>query len=141
MSKTSVSLGLLLPVLLVAHLSIAGSKDQNPKTALAQVQRVFDEQVAGLDLDHHLALLVVTVAADTKETAHTHPGEEILYGLSGHGAVFVDGVRFPIEPNSVVRVKAGQKKRLSNEGNAESLRVLAVLVLDKHRPPITVLQD
>ncbi len=111
------------------------------KSGALKVESKFNADIAGLQEDHYLSMLVVTVAANSTEPGHTHPGDEILFGLSGKGAVYVDGVRHELEPGAVVHVRRGQKKALSNESEAEPLRVLACLVLEKKLPPIEVVNE
>jgi quercetin dioxygenase-like cupin family protein len=106
-----------------------------------KVESKFNSDVAGLMENHALSMLVVTVAANSREPAHTHPGDEILFGLSGKGAVYIDGVRHGLEPGAVVLVRRGQKKALSSEGEAEPLRVLACLVLERKLPTIELVKE
>ncbi|MBN9623708.1 MAG: cupin domain-containing protein [Actinobacteria bacterium] len=54
---------------------------------------------------------------------HSHPNEEILYVLEGAGEIEVDGVRYPVEPGSSVRVAPDRPHRLFNGGEG-LLRVL-----------------
>ena len=90
-----------------------------------------------VDLDDRrvLSLTVVRLDPHVVEPAHTHPGFEVLYGLSGHGHVELDGTTdTAISPGAVVAVGEGTVKAVANDG-AEPLEVLAVLVLDRHRAP------
>jgi quercetin dioxygenase-like cupin family protein len=106
-----------------------------------KVESKLKSELQGLQKDHYFSMLVVTVAADHTEPTHTHPGDEILYGLSGKGAVYIDGVKHEIQPGTVVQVRRGQKKSLSNEGNREPLQVLALLVLQKDLPLLEIVSE
>jgi quercetin dioxygenase-like cupin family protein len=89
-----------------------------------------------IDLDERrvLSLTVVQLAAGVVEPAHTHPGFEILYGLSGRGHVTLDHVVTPLSAGQVVHVAEGTVKALANDGH-EPMAVLAVLVLDRDSTP------
>jgi quercetin dioxygenase-like cupin family protein len=96
---------------------------------------VREKHRADLDDRRVLSLTVVRLDPGVVEPAHTHPGFEVLYGLSGRGHVVLDGTaRTPISPGAVVAVEEGAVKAISNDGD-EALEVLAVLVLDRGRPP------
>jgi quercetin dioxygenase-like cupin family protein len=89
-----------------------------------------------IDLDERRvrSLTVVRLDSGVVEPAHTHPGFEVLYGLSGRGHVELDGtVRKPISPGIVVKVDEGAVKAITNDSD-EPLEVLAALVLDRDRP-------
>jgi quercetin dioxygenase-like cupin family protein len=95
------------------------------------------EEKHRIDLDDRRVLSLTVVRLDTgvTEPAHTHPGFEVLYGLSGHGHVELDGtVRKRISPGAVVAVAEGTVKAITNV-SGYPLEVLAVLVLDRDRPP------
>ena len=102
-----------------------------------KVSPVLKSDLSGLKESHYLSMVVVELAPDNTEPAHTHPGEEILFGLSGNGAVYLDGVKHDIAPGTVIHVKEGQKKALGNTGS-ETFKVLAYLVLKKDKPVLTV---
>jgi quercetin dioxygenase-like cupin family protein len=93
-----------------------------------------------LDDDRVLSLTVVRLAAGVVEPAHTHPGFEILYGLSGRGHVALDGGVTPMSAGQVVHVGEGTVKALVNDGT-EPMTVLAVLVLDRARTPFVPVVD
>lgn len=96
---------------------------------------VDEKHRADLDEQRVLSLTVVRLDPGVVEPPHTHPGFEVLYGLSGHGHVKLDGtVTTPISPGAVVTVEEGAVKAIANDGD-EPLEVLAVLVLDRDRPP------
>jgi quercetin dioxygenase-like cupin family protein len=82
----------------------------------------------------------VRLAAGVVEPAHTHPGFEILYGLSGRGHVTLDGGVTPMSAGQVVHVGEGTVKALVNDGY-EPMTVLAVLVLDRARTPFIPVAD
>ncbi len=94
----------------------------------------FKSDVAGLKDSHYLSMVVVEITPNNTEPTHTHPGEEILFGVSGSGAVVLDGVAHQITPGTVIHVKKGQTKALSNTSTTENLKVLAYLVLEKGKP-------
>lgn len=54
---------------------------------------------------------------------HSHPNEEIFYVVAGSGEIEVEGVRYPVEPGSAVRVEPDLPHRLFNNGEG-LLRVL-----------------
>jgi quercetin dioxygenase-like cupin family protein len=83
-----------------------------------------------------LSILRVTLAPGIAEPRHTHPGVEILRGLSGRGFVELDrGERLPILPGEVVQVGRGQVKALVNDGD-DAFTVVATLVLDDGEAPV-----
>lgn len=102
-----------------------------------KVSPVLKSDLSGLKESHYLSMVVVELAPDNTEPAHTHPGEEILFGVSGNGVVYLDGVKHDIAPGTVVHVKEGQQKALGNTGS-EVFKVLAYLVLEKDKPVLTV---
>lgn len=140
MRKTShlLSLACLFGTLASASAAAASEHHAAPAHGTPKVEPKFRSDLAGLKENHTLAMLVVTLPANSKEPAHTHPGDEILFCLSGKGMVDVDGVQHKLEPGVVVLVRRGQKKTLSSEGEAEPLSVLAYLVLEKNLPPIEI---
>ncbi len=85
-----------------------------------------------------LSIVRVELAPGVTEPHHTHPGKEVLYGLGGSGVVNTSVRTMPIETGTVVHVKAGQAKSLSNPSQNEPLKVLAVLILDPDEPVLTV---
>lgn len=83
-----------------------------------------------------LSILRVTLAPGIAEPRHTHPGVEILRGLSGRGHVELDrSERVPISPGDVVQVGQGRIKALVNDGE-DALTLLATLVLEGGEPPL-----
>ena len=97
------------------------------------------EEKARVDLvaGQQLSLVRVEMAAGVVEPAHTHPGIEVLYGLTGHGFVELDRTRrIPLAAGQALVVEPGRVKALGNDG-AEPLAVLAVLALPEGQPPFT----
>ena len=95
-----------------------------------------------IDLDDRrvLSLTVVQLATGVVEPPHTHPGFEILYGLSGSGHVTLDAVATPLSTGQVVHVPEGTVKALANDGD-EPMTVLGVLVLDRNSAPFVPVID
>jgi quercetin dioxygenase-like cupin family protein len=86
--------------------------------------------------DQVLTLLRVELAPGAVEPQHTHPGVEILYGVTGRGEVELDGqTRHPLSSGDVLPIERGHVKSLRNPGD-EPFAVLAVLVLDADEPPL-----
>lgn len=100
--------------------------------------RLIIEEKHRVDIDDQrvLSLTVVQLAPGVVEPTHTHPGFEILYGLTGQGHVNLDGARTALSAGQVVYAPNGTVKAITNASD-QSLSVLAVLVLDRHRPPFT----
>jgi quercetin dioxygenase-like cupin family protein len=100
--------------------------------------RLTVEEKHRVDIDDRrvLSLTVVQLAPGVVEPTHTHPGFEILFGLAGRGHVDLDGTRTPLNPGQVVYVPDGTVKAITNDSD-QPLSVLAVLVLDRGRPPVT----
>jgi quercetin dioxygenase-like cupin family protein len=98
--------------------------------------RLVLEEKHRVDIDDRrvLSLTAVRLAPGVVEPAHTHPGFEILYGLSGHGHVDLNGALTALAAGQVVHVPEGAVKAIGNDGD-EPLSVLAVLILDRSRPP------
>jgi quercetin dioxygenase-like cupin family protein len=83
-----------------------------------------------------LSILRVTLAPGIAEPRHTHPGVEILRGLTGRGHVELDrGEQVPITPGGLVQVGQGRVKSLVNDGE-DAFTVLATLILDDDKPPL-----
>jgi quercetin dioxygenase-like cupin family protein len=100
--------------------------------------RLTVEEKHRVDIDDRrvLSLTAVRLAPGVVEPAHTHPGFEILYGVSGHGHVDLDGSATPLDAGQAVYVPEGTVKAIVNDSD-QPLSVLAVLVLDRNRPPFT----
>lgn len=59
------------------------------------------------------------------EHDHSHDGQEEVYVvLSGSGEFEVDGERVPVDPERIVRISAGAKRRLTP--GSQGIRVLAL---------------
>ena len=85
-----------------------------------------------------VAILRVELAPGVAEPRQTHPGLEIRYGLERAGFVELDRAEsIAITPDAAVRVERGQVKALRNGSAREPFSVLAVLILDQDRPPLT----
>jgi hypothetical protein len=66
------------------------------------------------------------------------PASRGIFGVTGRGLVQPDRTdRVPLAPGTSVRVERGTVKQLANDG-AQSLVALAVLVLDRDEPPLTL---
>jgi quercetin dioxygenase-like cupin family protein len=107
-------------------------------TDLFATGRLIVEEKHRVDINDRLvvSLTVVQLAPGVVEPAHTHPGFEILFGLSGHGHVDLDGSPTPLNVGQAVYVPEGTVKAITNDSD-QTLSVLAVLVLDRSRPPFT----
>jgi quercetin dioxygenase-like cupin family protein len=79
-------------------------------------------------------LLAVELQPAVTEPRHVHGGDEFLSLLAGEGAVEIDGVWTPLEAGSATSVAAVQTEALRNASRSTPLRVLAFLVLDRHKP-------
>ena len=110
------------------------------QSLLASGRLRIDQKLAGEVADPGgVSVLRVELAPGVVEPPHTHPGLEILYGLAGAGVVELDGrERLPIAPDTVVRVEAGRVKALSNQDSHQPLAVVAILLLEPGRPPLTI---
>jgi quercetin dioxygenase-like cupin family protein len=98
------------------------------------------EQLMELEVHEGQGLnwLRVQLAPGVVEPPHVHPGVEGILGISGRGHVQLDRKdRVPLAPGTFVRVEQGTVKALSNDG-PEPLVAVAVLVLDRHQPPLSV---
>jgi quercetin dioxygenase-like cupin family protein len=121
--------------------AVAEQKKPAPGDAGPKVESKFKGDIEGLKENYSLTMLSVTVAPNRKEATHTHPGDEILFGVSGKGVVYIDGTKHPLGPGGVVLVRRGQKKALSNESSTEPFQVLAYLVLEKNLPGIVIVDE
>jgi quercetin dioxygenase-like cupin family protein len=116
------------------------------EAGMAEVQRLVSagqlriEPLMSADLHEGQVLtwLRVELAPGVAEPAHLHPGSEGIFGIAGRGFVQLDRTdRVPLAPGTFVRVEPGTVKSLCNNGT-EPLVVLALLVLDREQPPLTV---
>ena len=69
----------------------------------------------------NFSLLVNTMTAglncNVTGAGHSHKEEHCMFGLSGSGGVFVDGVRYSVEANTAVFIPAGAMHYVwANEG-------------------------
>ena len=87
---------------------------------------------------HSISVLKVELAPSFKEPQHTHPGEEILYIVSGEGQLWQNGIPKRFESGDILHVKAGVKKALQNTSPKDKLRVIAYLVLENNKPPLNL---
>lgn len=107
-------------------------------TDLSAAGRLIVEEKYRVDIDDRrvVSLTVVHLAPGVVEPTHTHPGLEILYTLTGRGHVDLDGTSVALNAGEVVHVTEGTAKAIANDSD-RSLSVLAVLVLDRDRPPFS----
>ena len=125
-----------------AEITPAAPRGENGDVRLRSLVRsgrlTVDRKLAfELNGDRTVAIVRVALAPGVTEPRHTHPGLAILYGLDGVGFVELDHrERIPISRDTLVRVAAGQVKSLGNGSGSEPFAVLAVLVLEKDRPPL-----
>ena len=125
----------------------AGSSEPSPSASgdallqsLLESGRLTVDQKLAIPIDggRTVAILRVELAPGVAEPRHTRPGLEILYGLEGAGFVELDRAeRIAITPDAAVRVERGQIKALHNGSAREPFSVLAVLILEQDRPPLT----
>jgi quercetin dioxygenase-like cupin family protein len=94
------------------------------------------ELQAAMDVAHVLSVLTVTLAPHYREPAHTHPGEEVLYVLSGEASIWIDGKERAITEGDVIHVPSGATKAIDNSNSDIPLSVLAYLALQKDKPPL-----
>ena len=63
---------------------------------------------------------VCTVPPTTKMDPHTHSREEeIIYVLSGHGYVEIDGTKEKIKTGSVIKISKGSSHIMCNESDED----------------------
>jgi len=79
---------------------------------------VINQHTAGAK---HCSMAVIRVAPGEKvRPAHSHPnGEEVIYILSGHGRVLVNGEVAPVKTNSAVLFPQGEIHMLQNLSDVE----------------------
>ncbi len=117
-----------------------GRADMSAVQQLLADGRLRIEQLMELEVHEGQGLnwLRVQLAPGVVEPPHVHPGVEGILGISGRGHVQLDRKdRVPLAPGTFVRVEQGTVKALSNDG-PEPLVAVAVLVLDRHQPPLSV---
>jgi quercetin dioxygenase-like cupin family protein len=79
--------------------------------------------------------LLVTLApgGNTGEEAMTHPGHELVFGLTGRSVYEVAGKEYPVGPGDSVLVDSRQPHRGRNPGRREA-RLLLVLYAPEEEP-------
>lgn len=142
-SVTNGAIGLIFASLLLTH-SMAStaqgkSKEEARLKALMSDGRLKVEPTLEVPLadGRVLSLVRVDVAPGVTEPSHTHPGTEVLYGLTGNGYVTVEKRTVAIRVGEAVHVEMGKAKAISNPSR-HPLSVLAVLILDPAKPVLEV---
>ncbi|MER2264317.1 cupin domain-containing protein [Methylobacterium oxalidis] len=103
-----------------------------------KVDRLLADEKSALPPNPSVLVVRVEVAPGTVEPVHTHPGPEYLYILSGSGSILIDGHDVSARAGDVVPVPAGARKAISNRSGPDPLRVLAVLLLERGKPVLSV---
>ncbi len=74
----------------------------------------------GLEARHASMCIIRIAPGQTVKPAHSHPdGEEVIYILSGHGRVMVDGVADEVRAGTVVLFPQGAVHMLQNRSSEE----------------------
>jgi quercetin dioxygenase-like cupin family protein len=87
-----------------------------------------------LDAHHKITVLTATFAPEYREPSHTHPGEEVLYVVSGCGKVWLDDKPKKLISGELILVSQGVKKAIENTSSSEDLVILAYLALKSEQP-------
>lgn len=94
------------------------------------------EVEANVNTTQKISVLRVSLAAGYKEPTHTHPGEEVIYVVSGEGKVWQDGVAQVLSAGDIVHVKEGVEKSLENTMSEGKLELIAYLVVPQQGAPL-----
>ncbi len=121
-------------VLLISRAAVA--HDNNAMSGL-HIEQQLKATLTNID---SLSVLTVTLDPGYREPLHTHPGEEVIYVLSGSGQLWLDGESLPLQAGNIYHVRAGQQKAMDNSGSGEPLVVLAHLVLEADKPALELVQ-
>lgn len=127
----------LLPGLLLLTGGVAIAHDNHAMSGLHIEQQV----QAPLKDINSLSVLTVTLDPGYREPLHTHPGEEVIYVLSGSGQLWLDGEALPLQVGDFYHVRAGQQKAIDNSGSGAPLVVLAYLALEADKPILELVQS
>ena len=125
----------------------AGSSEPSPSASgdallqsLLESGRLTVDQKLAIPIDdgRTVAVVLVELSHGVAEPRHTHPDPESRHGLERARLVELDRAeRVAITPDAAVRVERGQIKALHNGSAREPFSVLAVLILEQYRPPLT----
>ena len=78
------------------------------------------ESDKGIDGQYCSCCIMRVEPHQTVTPAHCHPaGEEMLYIISGHGKVYIDGKIYPFKAGSVVMFEQGKIHMTRNTGDEE----------------------
>jgi quercetin dioxygenase-like cupin family protein len=127
--------GVMMAAALIAGSHASAQAPPLPGTTRIDLQR-HDLSVAG----HEAIQARVDFAPRATAPRHKHPGEEIIYVLTGSLEYFVEG-RPPVtlNPGDVLFIPAGTAHGVTNVGSG-SASELATYVVEKGKPLITLVE-
>ncbi len=100
-------------------MNVINIKDVEKKCLHKREIRVLIGPNVSLESDH-MTFGVATVAPKTKMDSHMHlKEEEIIYILSGHGYVEVDGMKEDVEEGTAIKLPVKSSHYIHNESDTE----------------------
>ena len=116
----------------------AASQDQTAQASGPQVPTIFKTEVAGLE-DKEREVITVELAPGEVEARHFYSGVELIYVLKGAGFLEMDG-KPPVALNAGTVASLHQKQIhvLKNMSQAQTLKVLVVLLAEKGQPRLAL---
>jgi len=107
-----------------------------------KVSSLMRPALGGLDESYYANVVLVEIGpGENAEPTHTHPGDEILYAVSGDGAVYIDGEKHPLSTGQIVHVRRGQTKALGTLSEESAFKVLAFLILERGMPVLEIVEE
>lgn len=116
----------------------AAGQDQNAQASGLQVTTISKTDVAGVE-DKEREVITVELAPGAVEARHFYSGVELIYVLKGAGFLEMDGKpSVALNAGTVASLHQKHIHVLKNMSQAQTLKVLVVLLAEKGQPRLAL---